>query len=219
MSGRSTRSCLSTSIRRRPFPAILVEHGLDQRALARAARAGKQHVVGALAGRRTGLVLRSMRCFCSSTLRRSFEADAVRLPPPRASRGRPRLRQRKARRPSSRSAAEGGSRASMRSSKRIGAVDQCRERLRSVMGWRRLLYLRKIPATTLAKFMFRANSRPPWACCYSPAAPCRRPNPRTKAASAPCPKPVRPARPVRRSNRQSRPGRRPSRCRRRAGKR
>ena len=50
MSGRSTRSVLSTSIRRRPARREFVQAGLDQRALAGAAGAGQQHVVGAAAG-------------------------------------------------------------------------------------------------------------------------------------------------------------------------
>ena len=49
MSGRSTRSCFSTSIRRRPLRRVLVEQRLDERGLAGAARAGEQHVVGGIA--------------------------------------------------------------------------------------------------------------------------------------------------------------------------
>jgi hypothetical protein len=50
MSGRSTRSALSTSISRSPRVRVFVQAGLDERRLARAAGAGQQHVVGRLAG-------------------------------------------------------------------------------------------------------------------------------------------------------------------------
>jgi hypothetical protein len=46
MSARSDEIALSTSIRRRPFLANSFSAGLHERALARAARAGEQHVVG-----------------------------------------------------------------------------------------------------------------------------------------------------------------------------
>ena len=63
MSGRSTRSALSTSIRRRPRARILVQAGLDQRRLAGAARAGQQHVVGGVARATNCSVLRRILSF------------------------------------------------------------------------------------------------------------------------------------------------------------
>ena len=74
-SGRSTRSALSTSIRRRPARRELVQAGLDQRALAGAARAGEQHVVGAAGRRRTARCCARRRSFCGSTSFRSRQAD------------------------------------------------------------------------------------------------------------------------------------------------
>ena len=71
MSGRSTRSALSTSIRRRPLRRVLREHRLDQRRLAGAARAGQQHVVGGQPRDELPRVARRSRASASSIATRS----------------------------------------------------------------------------------------------------------------------------------------------------
>jgi hypothetical protein len=69
---------LSTSIRRRPFRREPVQHRLDQRALAGAARAGQQHVVGAAPLHELFGVLRDALLLVIDALQ-VLEADAVRL--------------------------------------------------------------------------------------------------------------------------------------------